>query len=175
MQRLNILHLFVAMSLISLISNAAPLQPGAKAPAVKANDDSGQEVDFTSVYDSGPTLVFFYPKADTPGCTAQACSLRDAFQDLDSKGLVILGVSRDQVENQKKFKEKFRLPFRLIADPDGHVAKAFGVPSVMGFTARQSFLVVDGKIVWHTGKAKTGDHVTEVQEALKVAMGPGNQ
>lgn len=144
------------------------LEVGDAAPVLTAPDDNGNAVAFADVYAKGPTLIFFYPKAGTPGCTAQACSLRDSFSDLKGRNLQILGVSRDSVEAQKSFRKKHSLPFPLIADQDGKVAEAFGVPGMMGLpvSSRQSFLVRDGKIVWISRKAKTGDHATEVQDAI---------
>lgn len=148
--------------------NATALTTGADAPAVTALNQRGESVAFADLYAKGPVLVYFYPKADTPGCTAQACSLRDAFADLRGENLTILGVSRDSVEAQLRFHEKHKLPFDLIADTDGKVATAFGVPSLLGLpvTARQSFLIKDGKIAWVAPKAKTGDHAAEVQAAI---------
>jgi len=114
------------------------------------------------------TLVYFYPKAETPGCTAEACSLRDAYEGLHAKGLQILGVSKDSVEAQKKFQENRKLPFTLIADPEGKVADAFHVPliPVVGVTKRQSFLIKDGKLVWSSLSAQTSSAAQEVQKAL---------
>ena len=156
----------IIMSLLSLFAHAQPLQPGADAPALTAINQDGESVDFAAAYTKGLVLVYFYPKANTPGCTAQACSLRDSFADLQTDGLTVFGVSSDSPEAQKKFQEKYQLPFTLIADKDGSVAKAFGVPSVMGLTARQSFLIKDGKVVWSTPKARTKDHAAEVREAI---------
>ncbi len=145
------------------------LNPGDPAPAISAVDQDGQAIAFADVYARGLTLIYFYPKADTPGCTAQACSLRDAFADLKGENLQILGVSRDTPEAQKKFQQKYQLPFPLIADKDGKVAEAFGVPGMMGLpvSSRQSFLIKDGKIAWVAAKAKTADHAAEVQAAVK--------
>jgi len=144
------------------------LDVGAPAPQVTAPDQDGAPIVFQDIYSKGTTLVYFYPKADTPGCTAQACSLRDSFADLHGKNLQILGVSRDTPEAQKKFQEKYKLPFTLIADKDGKVAEAFGVSGMMGMplSKRQSFLVKDGKVVWISPKAKTKEHAAEVQAAL---------
>jgi len=149
-------------------SSLKALDIGAPAPQVTATDQNGKPVVFQDVYAKGTTLVYFYPKADTPGCTAQACSLRDAFATLKGDNLQILGVSRDTPEAQKKFQEKYQLPFPLIADQDGKVAAAFGVPGIMGMpvSSRQSFLIKDGKIVWSSPKAKTKEHAAEVQAAL---------
>ena len=144
------------------------LEIGAAAPAVTAPDQDGKAVKFSDVYARGITLVYFYPKAGTPGCTAQACSLRDAFATLHGENLQILGVSRDTPEAQKNFREKNRIPFPLIADADGKVAAAFGVPGFMGLpiSSRQSFIIKDGKVVWESLHAKTAEHAAEVQAAL---------
>ncbi len=157
-----------AMSLFGFFANGAPLPVGAPAPDITAPDQDGSPVRFADTYARGTTLIYFYPKADTPGCTAQACSLRDAFAGLKGEGLQILGVSEDTSAAQKKFQDKYKLPFPLIADADGKVAKAFGVDMIplVGMTKRQSFIIKDGKIVWTSLSAQTGGHAKEVQEAL---------
>jgi peroxiredoxin Q/BCP len=136
------------------------------AHIITAKDQDGDPINFGDVYSKGTTLVYFYPKAGTAGCTAQACSLRDSFADLSGEGLQILGVSEDTAESQKKFKEENKLPFPLIADSDGKVAEAFGVPTTMGLAKRQSFIIKDGKIAWSSLQAKTKEHAQEVQAAL---------
>jgi len=163
----NTMILIAMLSFLGLTNPAGALSVGDEAPRVSAPDQHGATVDLAAVYAKGPTLVYFYPKADTPGCTAQACSLRDAFPDFTGQGVQILGVSADTVEGQKKFAEKYNLPFTLLADADGTVAKAFGVPTMMGYAKRQSFIVKDGKIAWIVESAKTGDHAAEVQAALR--------
>lgn len=165
----RLLLAFTLMSLFGLFSaNAEPLAVGAPAPAITGTNQDGQPVAFSDVYAKGLTLVYFYPKADTPGCTAQACSIRDSYAGLTGEGLQVLGVSRDNVANQKKFQEKYKLPFTLIADEDGKVAEAFGVEMipVAGVAKRQSFLIKDGKIAWVALKAKTADSAAEVQAAI---------
>ncbi len=149
-------------------SSLKALETGAPAPLVNGIDHNGNPIAFADIYAKGTTLVFFYPKADTPGCTAQACSLRDSFADLQGKNLHILGVSRDSAASQKKFQEKYQLPYPLVADADGRIAEAFGVGGVMGLpvSKSQSFLIRDGKIVWMTPSAQTGSHAREVQDAL---------
>ena len=160
------------LSFLGFTAPAGALTVGDTAPAVIARDQNGAEVRLAEVCAQGPVLVYFYPKADTPGCTAQACSLRDAFPDFQSEGVRIIGVSGDTVDGQKKFADKYNLPFTLLADHDSEVAKAFGVPTVMGIAKRQSFIVVDGKIAWIVESAKTGDHAAEVQAALaKLGLG----
>jgi peroxiredoxin Q/BCP len=158
----------LAMSLLTFfgLTPSHALDVGSPAPEITAVDQDGAPVSFTDVYKKGVTLVYFYPKADTPGCTKEACSLRDSFATLRARGLQVLGVSEDQQDAQKKFQTKFNLPFTLIADHDGAVAKAFGVPTTMGFAKRQSFLVQDGKIVWADLKASTSQQAADVGKAL---------
>ncbi|HET9523716.1 MAG TPA: peroxiredoxin [Terrimicrobiaceae bacterium] len=156
-----------AMSLFGFSAKAEPLAVGSAAPVISATNQDGEPVDFAKVYAKGTTLVYFYPKAGTPGCTAQACSLRDSFTDLSEEGLQILGVSADKPESQKNFQQQNNLPFPLIADTDGKVAAAFGVPTTMGIAKRQSFLVSNGKIVWTSLQAKTAEHAQEVRSALR--------
>ena len=139
-----------------------PLDVGAAAPQVATVDHDGKETDLAKFYGAGFTLVYFYPKADTPGCKAQACTLRDAFTQLQSKGIVIVGVSTDKPEAQKAFRDKYQLPYTLIADSDKKVVDAFGVPSTGGFAARQSFLIKDGKVVWRNLKEVPTKQAEEV-------------
>ena len=139
------------------------------APKVEAVDQDGHAVKLEELYQKGFTLVYFYPKAGTPGCTAQACSLRDAYESLTHEGVKVVGVSTDKVGSQKKFQEKNRLPFTLLADPDGKVLKAFGVGSIplLGWASRQAFLIKDGNVVWHDAKASTSEQAADVLEAMK--------
>jgi peroxiredoxin Q/BCP len=165
---------FIALAaglfLVNTNAGAIPLAVGAKAPAVRAIDQDGKTVAFADVYAKGITLVYFYPKAGTSGCTAEACSLRDSYEKLHAKGLEIIGVSRDNAGAQKRFQEENKLPFILVADPDGKVAGAFGVPMMMGglipVDKRQSFIVKDDKIAWNSLNAQTKGSAEEVQKAL---------
>ena len=147
----------------------APLAVGAAAPVLTAKDQDGKAVNFKDTYAQGTTLVYFYPKADTPGCTKQGCSLRDNWDALKAKGVQVLGVSGDKPEAQKAFRDKFTFPFPLIADDDGKVAAAFGVPAMKpGIFKRTSFLVKGGKIVWNmTDKTTTETHATDVLKAVE--------
>jgi peroxiredoxin Q/BCP len=157
----------IVMSILSFLGiNANALEIGDAAPAVTGTDQDGKSLSFEQAYKKGITLVYFYPKADTPGCTAEACSLRDSYDDLRAKGLQIIGVSEDQADAQKKFQEKYKLPFSLVADSDGSVAKAFGVPVVAGFAKRQSFLIKDGKIAWLDLNASTKNQAADVRQAM---------
>lgn len=158
----------LAMSFLAFIglSSTSALEVGSPAPTPSAPDENAQTINFADVYERGVTLVYFYPKADTPGCTSQACSLRDSFAGLKVRGVQVLGVSADKTEVQRKFRNKYKLPFSLIADADGKVAKEFGVPSFLGFTKRQSFLVKDGKIVWLDRNVSPSTHLANVNAEL---------
>ena len=161
--------LFLTMS---LFASAEPLAVGAAAPAVSGVTETGTTLALADVYAQQPyTLVYFYPKADTPGCTAQGCSLRDAYADLLKQGVAVIGVSTDQPEAQKAFREKYNLPFTLIADHDKKVVAAFGVPTTLGFAKRQAFLIKGGKIVWADYSASTKQ---QAEDVLKVVGAAGN-
>lgn len=146
---------------------AEPLAVGADAPAVSGITDSGQTLNFADIYRQGYTLVYFYPRADTPGCTAQGCSLRDAYEVLTKNGVTVIGVSTDSVEAQHRFKARYKFPFTLIADTDTHVMLAFGQDSVP-FASRQAFLIDrNGKVVWRDLNASTKQQAADVLAALK--------
>jgi peroxiredoxin Q/BCP len=138
-------------------SAKAELKVGDSAPDISGVTDAGQKLSFTDVYSKQPyTLVYFYPKADTPGCTAQGCSIRDGYDSLTSKGVAVIGVSHDDVDAQKAFKEKYHLPFTLVADTDDSVMTAFGVPTYPGGMAhRQAYLIKGGKIIYTDYKGTT--------------------
>jgi len=105
---------------------SAPTQPGDIVENFTTQDQDGNTVSLSD-YATRPVVLFFYPRADTPGCTIEACSFRDAISDLKSAGLVVLGISRDDVKAQKKFAEKFHLKYPLLADPDEKICDYFGV------------------------------------------------
>lgn len=92
----------------------------------EALDETGAPVKLSD-FRGKPVVLFFYPKADTPGCTVEACEFRDSFGDLQAAGVTVLGISRDKASAQKKFKEKFSLPYTLLADPEQTVCKQFDV------------------------------------------------
>jgi thioredoxin-dependent peroxiredoxin len=147
-----------------------------KAPDITLEDENGKEVSLKDF--KGKTVVlYFYPRADTPGCTKEACSFRDADRKLQKAGIVVLGVSPDTPKAQKKFQEKYHLPFTLLADADKKLCNAFGViqeknmygKKVMG-VARTTFVIgPDGKIQHVFHKVKPEGHAEEVLEYLKQA------
>ncbi|TVP77299.1 MAG: peroxiredoxin [Puniceicoccaceae bacterium] len=152
----------MVFSLFQSFLHAAPLAIGSPAPQVQAVIDDGTSIDFGEALATGTTLVFFYPKAMTPGCTRQACSLRDAWDELSARDVRIFGVSSDAAETQAAFREKHNLPFTLLADTEGALADAFG----KGRWSRQAYIFRDGVLIWRDLKASTSDQAADVLAAL---------
>jgi len=136
---------------------AESLKIGNPLPPISVLDQVGSTVDLAKFGSEGFLLVFFYPKANTPGCTSQACSLRDAISELTRRGVKVVGVSADKTESQKEFVTRQKLPYPLLADSDGKLIKAFGVEGVFGFAQRSAFLFRDGKLIWRDPKGSTSD------------------
>jgi len=156
---------FLSIMLFSLISSllsAEPLTLGADAPQLSATDHEGNMIDLGAAFNEGTTVVFFYPKAMTPGCTKQACSLRDAWEELQQRGVTIFGVSADTAKTQMEFRNKHELPFTLIADTDQAVNKAFSKSR----WSRQAYIFKDGTLVWLDLKASTVNQADDVLAAL---------
>jgi thioredoxin-dependent peroxiredoxin len=153
--------------LFGMLGRADEIEIGTALPTVTVNDQDGQAVDLAAAGGKGWTLVYFYPKADTPGCTKQACSLRDSFAVLTDKKVTVFGVSSDDVAAQKAFQQKYKLPFQLLADTDKRVMDAFGVPHKLGFASRQAFLFRDGKLVWRDLSASTSEQAADVLAAIE--------
>jgi len=152
---------------LGLTNAGKPLEVGNPAPDAASRDEQGHPVRLSDFYGDGFTLVYFYPKADTPGCSAQACSLRDDFAALQERGVRVVGVSADSPAAQLRFKQRFHLPFVLLADEERAVAKAFGVPLMLGMTRRQSFLIRQGRIVWRDLSASTKEQARDVLQAVE--------
>ena len=153
--------------LFSQKAQSAPLEIGDTIPKAQATLDSGEVVDLADNASSGYALIYFYPKANTPGCTKQACSLRDAYEVLLEEKVSIYGVSKDSIRSQRSFKEKYSIPFPLVADTESEVINAFGVPKKLGFASRQAFLFQDGILVWRDLAASTSKQAEDVLEFLR--------
>jgi len=144
------------------------LKLGDTMPNVSVYDHNGALVEIAQEGKTGFTLFFFYPRALTRGCTAQACSLRDAYDELQEKGVKIFGVSTDNIELQKQFVDTHNLPFQLLADTEAKVIGAFGVPLRNNTSAaRQAFLFKDGKLAWLDASASTDKQAEDVLNALE--------
>ncbi|MFQ3224353.1 MAG: peroxiredoxin Q/BCP [Lentimonas sp.] len=148
-----------------------PLTSGQKSPKFSFTENEGT-ISNTEI--TTPYLVYFYPKDDTPGCTKEACAIRDAWADFEKAGLKVIGVSKDSDASHLKFKQKFSLPFPLIADTELELAKAFGVYGEKQFMGRvyngihrMSFLIApDGTISKTYPKVKPEAHASQVLEDL---------
>jgi len=151
----------------------AQLKVGDKAPAFALKDQDGRTVSLAD-FKARKLLLYFYPKADTPGCTTQACSVRDAMEELAEIGAIAVGISPDEPAKQKRFDDKYGLGFPLLSDPDHKVAQAYGAwgeKSMYGKkyqgVIRSSFLIDEtGKILQVSYKVKPQDTVPEARRAL---------
>ncbi len=145
------------------------LKPGDKAPDFKGKDQNGKELSLED-FKGNKLIIYFYPKDSTPGCTAQACNLRDNYEVLLKKGYKVLGVSADSEKSHLKFIEKYELPFSLIADTEKEMIKAFGVwgpKKFMGKTFdginRTTFVIDENGIIEEViDKVKTKEHTEQI-------------
>lgn len=148
-----------------------PLQEGDKAPEFSGIDQDGNSISSTD-YKGKKWIVFFYPKASTPGCTNEVCNLRDNYQELKKQGYALLGVSADSEKRQKNFHSKHKLPFPLLADENKEVIEAFGVWGPKKFMGRQydgihrmTFVINENGVVDRViSKVKTKDHAAQILE-----------
>ena len=149
------------------------LKVGDQAPDIQVNTETGEAFQLSAM--KGKRVVlYFYPKADTPGCTVEACEFRDDIKKFTKKGAVVIGVSPDKSAAQAKFKAKFDLPFTLLADPDKAAAEAYGVykeknmygKKVMGIERTTFVIGPDGKIEKIYNKVKAAGHAASVLAEL---------
>jgi peroxiredoxin Q/BCP len=162
----------VAAAAIASVAFAAPKE-GEPAPAFRLQDQNYQWHSLED-YAGKWTVLYFYPKADTPGCTTEACEFRDNIFAFDDLGVAILGVSLDDVGSQKEFAEKYHLPFPLLSDAKQEVATAYGVLTTfrdMPVASRQTFVIdPQGKIAKHYAQVDPETHTRQVLEDLKTLM-----
>ena len=151
-------------SFLPFFGNAAErLDVGERLPDVTCNDQDGKPVNVAQFGAQGYLLVYFYPKANTPGCTKQGCSLRDNWQGLTTLGVKVLGVSTDKEESQKEFKKSQNFPFSLLADKDKKVVTAFRAELMIGgFAHRAAYLFKDGVCIMADHDGHTGDQAQQV-------------
>ena len=149
------------------------VEVGSPAPDFELESDAGERVRLSSLRGS-PVVLYFYPKDDTPGCTLQACEIRDAWGDFEARGAVVLGVSPDSASSHERFRAKYDLPFTLLADPEHEVAEAYGVwgeKSMAGKTymgiERSTFVIdPDGTVASVMREVKPAEHAGDVLAVL---------
>jgi peroxiredoxin Q/BCP len=150
------------------------VQPGDLVENFTLPDQDGNPISLTD-FKGSPVVLFFYPKADTPGCTIEACGFRDHFAKLKKAGVVVLGISRDTVKAQKKFADKYNLQYPLLADADQTICNRFGVikeknmygKKVTGIERTTYVIGPDQKLVHEFNKVKPEGHAEEVLALLK--------
>jgi thioredoxin-dependent peroxiredoxin len=153
-----------------------PVSVGNAAPDFTLQDETGTSHSLSD-YRGKPLVLYFYPKDDTPGCTTEACAFRDDYSAYQEAGVTILGVSPDSPASHKKFKEKYQLPFSLLADEDHKVADAYGVWGPKKFMGksyegilRTTFLIDEqGQIIRVYEKVKPSEHSAEILADIKQA------
>lgn len=143
---------------------------GDKAPQFTLPTADGRQVSLSDYLGRQPVVVYFYPKDDTPGCTAEACAFRDQYEDFKQAGAEVIGISSDAPEAHAKFASKHRLPFLLLSDRDGAVRKAYGIPATLGLLpGRVTFVVDRDGIIRHlfSSQFRATKHVSEAIGVLK--------
>jgi len=146
-----------------------PLSIGDIAPNFTVNDTNGKPISLSD-YAGKPIVIYFYPKDDTPGCTKEACSFRDNYDQYLSKGIAVLGVSMDGEDSHYAFTEKFNLPFPLLSDVNGAVTQAYdvqGEKNGMRYATRVTYVIgADGKISQVYTSVNTETHATDILSAI---------
>jgi peroxiredoxin Q/BCP len=170
-----LLAVIVALSADSLAQAAPAKTPavGDKAPAIEGKDQDGNTWKLADALGKKAVLLYFYPKDDTPGCTKEACGFRDQMTDFKGENVEVVGVSFDTAESHQKFIAKHNLNFRLLADPEGKIADAYGARMEGKDMARRvSFLIGrDGKIAHVTDTPGADTHLTEMKAAVSKLKG----
>jgi peroxiredoxin Q/BCP len=149
------------------------VEEGKPAPDFELTTDSGESVKLSD-FRGKPVVLYFYPRDDTPGCTRQACGIRDAYADFAAAGVVVLGVSPDAVERHEKFKSKHELPFTLLADPEHRVAEQYGVwvekknygKVSQGIERSTVVIDADGTVKRFLRRVKPDEHAAQVLAVL---------
>ncbi|MBN2480616.1 MAG: thioredoxin-dependent thiol peroxidase [Bacteroidales bacterium] len=151
------------------------LKEGSKAPVFKGKDQDGKWISLED-FIGKKVILYFYPKDNTPGCTAEACNLRDNYDGLLSRGFAIVGVSPDDEKSHLRFKKKYHLPFSLIADPEKHIIKAYGAwgeKSMYGKkyegVLRTTYVIdEEGKVLKVISKVDAKDHTVQILNELGI-------
>lgn len=146
------------------------LKVGDKIPNFTAKGTNGADFNSQDLIGKKPLVIYFYPKDNTPGCTTQACSFRDQYEDFKDLGAEVIGISSDSVASHQKFTSQFKLPFVLLSDSDKKIRTLFGVPSnLFGLLPGRVTYIVDktGTIIMVFNSIKAKNHISKALEAIK--------
>ncbi|HEU4791416.1 MAG TPA: peroxiredoxin [Flavobacterium sp.] len=146
------------------------LKVGDKIPNFRAKDTNGNDFDSQEIIGQKPLVIYFYPKDNTPGCTVQACSFRDQYEDFKDLGAEVIGISSDSVVSHQKFTQQYQLPFILLSDTDKKIRKLFGVPSgLFGILPGRVTYVADktGTIIMIFDSMMAKRHIPKALEAIR--------
>ena len=160
---------FILMCLAATGLASAELRPGVQAPSFEAQDQTGKLIRLADFKGTQTVVLYFYPKDGTPGCTAQACSLRDGYRAIQATGSVVIGVSADDIKSHATFAAKYELPFSILADPDKKIIDAYGVKMpVIGVAKRWTFIIDKQGVIRHIiSDVDTKHHDEQVLAQLK--------
>jgi len=144
------------------------LSIGDKAPQFEAKTYEGKPLRLDDFSTKKLVVLYFYPRDNTPGCTKEACSMRDGMDGLNELGIQVLGVSTDSVKSHETFRDKYGLNFPLLSDKSKEIVKSYGVQSAFGTASRKTFLIDKDGVIRHIwNKVKTSDHANEVIDKVK--------
>ena len=146
-----------------------------KAPEFTLPDQNRHDISLSGLIKDGPAILYFYPADFTPGCTREACSIRDLHKELTRAGITVAGVSPQSPESHKRFREKHNLPFTLLSDETKEVVKMFGVNGPLGFwVQRVTFLVDQNRVIRGRVKAtfSVAEHETFIRQAIEIRQTP---
>lgn len=162
------------MGILDLFSGKVGIEAGAKAPDFALPDAAGNTVRLSDYRGKKAVVLYFYPKDDTPGCTKEACTFRDQYEDFTSAGAEVIGVSSDDAASHGRFAKKYALPFTLVSDRGGALRKAYGVPATLGLLpGRVTFVIDRDGIVRHVFNSQLAptQHVAEALQVLRRTTG----
>ncbi len=146
------------------------IEKGEKVPEFELKDQDGKVFKSTDIVGKKPAVIYFYPKDFTPGCTKEACSFRDSYEDFKEVGAEVIGISNDSEKSHSKFSKKYKLPFILLSDINGRVRKKFGIKkSLLGLVpGRETFVVdIEGKVIFKFNSLDASKHMTKALNAIK--------
>ena len=158
-------------SLNNIMAQKNKIKVGDKVPFFTLKNQDNQDFSIANLIGKKAMVIYFYPKDDTPGCTKEACSFRDEFEDFKDLNAEVIGISSDNVSSHKKFAKKYRLPFTLLADTEKKVQKKFGVPrSILGLIPGRVTYIIDkeGVVIYiFNSLGKAEQHIIEAKRILK--------